>query len=47
MTNNPAKVKSLTGFGIEIVERIPIQAPVDDFNRSYLETKKAKMGHLI
>lgn len=47
MTNNPAKIASLESFGIEIVERLPIVAPLAENNKSYLLTKKDKMGHLF
>ncbi|HNR90383.1 MAG TPA: bifunctional 3,4-dihydroxy-2-butanone-4-phosphate synthase/GTP cyclohydrolase II [Spirochaetota bacterium] len=47
ITNNPKKVIGLEGYGLEIVERVPIEiAPVDE-NLRYLKTKKEKMGHLI
>ena len=47
LTNNPQKVYGLSGFGMEIIERIPIQAAptADDYH--YLETKKNKMGHFL
>ena len=35
------------GFGLEIVERVPLEMPPTDANRSYLEAKKNKMGHLL
>lgn len=48
MTNNPRKITGLAGYGIEIVERVPIElAPVSREERKYLKTKKAKLGHLI
>ena len=47
MTNNPQKVKGLDGYGLEIVERVPLQAKPNPFNRRYLETKRSKLGHLL
>jgi 3,4-dihydroxy 2-butanone 4-phosphate synthase/GTP cyclohydrolase II len=47
ITNNPKKLVGLQGYGLEIVERVPVVLEPGDFNRRYLETKKAKMGHLI
>ena len=47
MTNNPSKYVALDGFGLEIVERVPIEIPPTDGTRAYLATKKAKMGHLL
>ena len=47
MTNNPKKLIGLQGYGLEIAERVPMVFEPGDFNRRYLETKKAKMGHLI
>ena len=47
LTNNPDKVYQLEDFGMEIVERVPIQMPATDYDRFYLETKKEKMGHLL
>jgi 3,4-dihydroxy 2-butanone 4-phosphate synthase/GTP cyclohydrolase II len=47
LTNNPCKVKGLAGYGISIVERVPIIVPPNEYDRRYLETKKDKMGHLI
>lgn len=47
MTNNPCKVAGLGGYGITIVERVPIVIPANPFDSKYLETKKEKMGHLI
>ena len=47
MTNNPAKLAGLEGYGLEIVERIPMLATPNNANRRYLETKRTKMGHLL
>lgn len=47
MTNNPRKYSALRGFGLEIVERVPLEVPPTRFTRSYLETKKQKLGHLL
>lgn len=47
MTNNPAKRAGLEGYGLSIVERVPLQARQTPENRSYLATKAAKMGHLL
>ncbi|MBA4186549.1 MAG: bifunctional 3,4-dihydroxy-2-butanone-4-phosphate synthase/GTP cyclohydrolase II [Planctomycetaceae bacterium] len=47
LTNNPRKVIGLEGYGLRIVERIPIQMIPGDHNRDYLQTKKAKLGHLL
>jgi 3,4-dihydroxy 2-butanone 4-phosphate synthase / GTP cyclohydrolase II len=47
MTNNPRKIKGLSGFGIEIVERVPIQMNHNERNEYYLKTKKKKLGHLL
>ncbi len=47
MTNNPAKVAALEGYGLEIVEWIPLQIAPTAHNRKYLQTKREKMGHII
>ena len=47
LTNNPRKLVGLAGFDLEIVERVPVEASVNDENREYLRTKKAKMGHIL
>ena len=47
LTNNPQKRVGLEAFGLEIVEQIPIIAPVTEENRRYLETKRTRMGHLL
>lgn len=47
ITNNPCKIKGLDGYGIEIVERVPIVIAANCHDKHYLETKRDKMGHLI
>jgi 3,4-dihydroxy 2-butanone 4-phosphate synthase/GTP cyclohydrolase II len=47
LTNNPRKLVGLAGFDLEIVERVPVEASVNDENREYLRTKKARMGHIL
>ena len=47
LTNNPRKVVGLEGYGMEIVERIPIHSVANLHNSRYLSTKKKKMGHLL
>ena len=47
LTNNPDKVYQLSDFGMEIVERVPIQIEANDVDRFYLETKQKKMGHIL
>jgi 3,4-dihydroxy 2-butanone 4-phosphate synthase/GTP cyclohydrolase II len=47
LTNNPRKITGIEGFGLEIVERIPIQAVTNKRNIRYLKTKKEKMGHIL
>jgi len=47
MTNNPQKRVGLAGYGLEIVERIPIEIAPNKYNQRYLLTKRDKLGHLI
>jgi len=47
MTNNPKKVVGLEGYGINIVDRVPIEVVPTTTNRKYLQTKREKMGHLL
>ncbi len=45
MTNNPVKRKGLEGFGLEIVENVPIEITPNCYNLRYMSTKKTRMGH--
>jgi len=47
LTNNPRKIVGLSGFGLEIVERVSVEASVNDENRNYLRTKRSRMGHIL
>jgi 3,4-dihydroxy 2-butanone 4-phosphate synthase / GTP cyclohydrolase II len=47
MTNNPDKVQALEKYGLRVVERIPVEAVPRSANRGYLQTKRAKFGHLL
>ncbi len=47
LTNNPDKVYGLSGFGMEITERVPIQMPANDHDLFYLKTKQNKMAHIL
>jgi len=47
LTNNPKKVVGLDGYGLRIVEQVPIQIPPNQKNRNYLKTKREKLGHLL
>ena len=47
LTNNPKKIYGLEGFGLEVVERVPINIPPNPHNERYLKTKKDKLGHLL
>jgi len=46
LTNNPTKMIGLQGYGIEIVERVPIVVKPNEVNKEYLKTKREKMGHI-
>ncbi|VAX30227.1 3,4-dihydroxy-2-butanone 4-phosphate synthase / GTP cyclohydrolase II [hydrothermal vent metagenome] len=47
MTNNPRKIVGLEGYGLQVVERIPVEMKPGEKNRDYLKTKKKKLGHLL
>ncbi|MGM0827943.1 MAG: bifunctional 3,4-dihydroxy-2-butanone-4-phosphate synthase/GTP cyclohydrolase II [Bacillota bacterium] len=47
LTNNPRKIAGINGYGLEIVDRVPIQLPAKLENEKYLKTKHAKLGHLL
>jgi GTP cyclohydrolase II len=47
LTNNPSKVGGLQQAGIDVIERLPLLAPVRSDNRGYLETKRRRAGHLF
>jgi len=47
LTNNPRKIKGVEGYGLEVVERVPLQVGKVRENEKYLETKKSKLGHLL
>ncbi len=47
LTNNPKKIVGLKGYGLKIVDRIPIEISPNEINARYLETKRDKLGHLI
>ncbi|NJK34995.1 MAG: bifunctional 3,4-dihydroxy-2-butanone-4-phosphate synthase RibB/GTP cyclohydrolase II RibA [Oscillatoriales cyanobacterium SM2_2_1] len=47
ITNNPRKIAGLGGFGLEVVERLPLLIETNEYNLRYLETKASKLGHLL
>jgi 3,4-dihydroxy 2-butanone 4-phosphate synthase/GTP cyclohydrolase II len=47
LTNNPKKIVGLAGYGLEVVERVPIEIEPNEVNINYLKTKRDKLGHLI
>lgn len=47
LTNNPAKRVGLEGYGLNIVERVPLEIKANEFNKKYLNIKKIKMGHML
>ena len=47
MTNNPKKLIGLQGYGLEIVERVALEAEPRGSNEKYLKTKQEKLGHLL
>jgi 3,4-dihydroxy 2-butanone 4-phosphate synthase/GTP cyclohydrolase II len=47
ITNNPKKIVGLQGYGLSVVEQVPIETVPNEYNERYLKCKKAKMGHLL
>jgi len=47
MTNNPKKIVGLAGYGLEVVEQVPIRVAANPHNKRYLDTKRVKMGHIL
>jgi 3,4-dihydroxy 2-butanone 4-phosphate synthase/GTP cyclohydrolase II len=47
MSNNPTKRTGLTGYGLEIVENVPLEIESNIHNELYLQTKRDKMGHIL
>jgi 3,4-dihydroxy 2-butanone 4-phosphate synthase/GTP cyclohydrolase II len=47
LTNNPKKIYGIEGYGLTVVEEVPIRIPPGEHNREYLRTKKAKLGHKL
>jgi 3,4-dihydroxy 2-butanone 4-phosphate synthase / GTP cyclohydrolase II len=47
MTNNPKKIVGLEGYGLEMVDRVPLEMVPNTDNECYLRAKKEKMGHLL
>ncbi|HEX5799027.1 MAG TPA: hypothetical protein VFY02_02890, partial [Gaiellaceae bacterium] len=47
LTNNPKKISGISGFGLEVVEQVPIRMPPNAENRRYLDTKRDRLGHAL
>ncbi len=47
ITNNPRKIAGLKGYGIEVVDRVPLLIEANDYNSTYLATKATKLGHML
>jgi len=47
LTNNPRKIIGLEGYGLKIVERVPLEVKPHRMNRGYLKVKKEKLGHML
>jgi len=47
ITNNPRKIIGLEGYGLEVVDRVPLVISPNTFNEKYLKTKESKLGHLL
>ncbi|MDR1733113.1 MAG: bifunctional 3,4-dihydroxy-2-butanone-4-phosphate synthase/GTP cyclohydrolase II [Synergistaceae bacterium] len=47
LTNNPQKIVGLEGYGLQIVDRVPLVIPPNEFNKGYMDAKESRMGHLL
>lgn len=47
LTNNPRKIVGLEGYGLKVIERVPIEIPATRISKKYLKTKKEKLGHIL
>jgi len=47
MTNNPKKIYGIDGFGLQVVEEVPVRITAGEFNKKYLDTKRERMGHRL
>ena len=47
MTNNPRKIVGIDGYGLKVVERVPLEIEPQETNERYLRTKKKKLGHIL
>ena len=47
MTNNPKKIYGIEGYGLQVVEQVPVRIEPGEHNRKYLDTKKLKLGHRL
>ena len=47
LTNNPKKRVGVESYGLEVVDQVPIEIPVNEYNRRYMETKRDKLGHAL
>ena len=47
MTNNPRKIVGLEGYGIEVIERVPLTTPTHEANAAFLEGRRDQLGHLL
>jgi 3,4-dihydroxy 2-butanone 4-phosphate synthase/GTP cyclohydrolase II len=47
LTNNPRKIKGLEGYGLTVVERVPLEMLPTEDNIAYLKTKQEKLGHIL
>jgi len=47
MSNNPIKRVGLEGYGLEVVETIPLEIQPNEYNAFYMQTKKERMGHIL